>query len=173
MKLIGITGLKTSGKTALAQFLETALLPSSVAIVSFADALKDEVALATGNSREFIEANKKNFRLILQGWGTDFRRELCSKDYWVTKLLTKALAYKRNGVEYLIIPDVRFQNEADAITNVDGYLIRVVRKAVESNDMHPSEMEQRTLKVHQTIQNDFSLEHLRQAAINTVKQLKQ
>ena len=48
--------------------------------------------------------------------------------YWIDALFKEAesLLYKESGVEkYLIIPDVRFLNEAQAIRNRQGFLIKV------------------------------------------------
>lgn len=172
MTLIGITGLKKSGKTTFAQFLEAALLPRETKIISFADALKDEVATACGVTRPYLEDHKDTFRTILQWWGTEFRRDMCHKEYWTSRLVQKAVQLKHKGCEFVLIPDTRFHNEADVIRNVGGVLIRVTRNLTEAVDNHPSEREQLEIKVDETVINNKGLAELKQAAEQIAARLK-
>lgn len=172
MHLIGITGLKKSGKTTFAQFLEAALLPRHTAIVSFADALKDEVATACGVTRPYIEEHKDKFRTILQWWGTEFRRDMSHKEYWTSRLIQKCVKLKHEGCEFILIPDTRFHNEADVIKNVGGLLVRVTRNTLATVDNHPSEREQLEIKVDETIINSAGLSELKQAAEKLAEKLK-
>lgn len=172
MTFIGITGLKRSGKTTFALFLQSALLPQTTEVVSFADALKEEVATAAGVTTTYLEEHKDSFRLILQGWGTDFRRNLCHKEYWTSRLLQKAVILKRKDCKYLIIPDVRFHNEADVIRTVGGRLIRVARTLATTIDHHASEKEQLDIVVDYTVANSGSLAELKQQAEQLAAKLK-
>jgi hypothetical protein len=172
MTFIGITGLKKSGKTTFAMFLQNALLPQPAETVSFADALKEEVSAAAGVTTTYLEEHKDSFRLILQGWGTDFRRNLCHKDYWTSRLLQKAVVLKRKGCQYLIIPDVRFHNEADVIKNVGGRIIRVTRDSADTIDAHASEKEQLEIMVDYSIHNSGGLTELKQQAEQLAARLK-
>lgn len=172
MTLIGITGLKKSGKTTFAQFLEAAFLPRETHTLCFADALKDEVAAACGVTRTYLEDHKDNFRLILQGWGTDFRRNLSNKEYWTSRLVQKAVQLKHKGCEYVLIPDTRFHNEADVIRNVGGILIRVIGGQSVQGDFHPSELEQMDIKVDEVVNNNKNLASLKQQAITIATRLK-
>jgi len=130
MKLFGIHGKKQSGKDetykAIKSFYE--LKGCKVERIAFADSLKEEVAKACGVSLQFIEEHKDNFRLILQGWGTDFRRKLHNDNYWIIKTLNKIIV---SNADVIVIPDVRFKNEYDAIAHSDGKLWKVVRKSYE------------------------------------------
>lgn len=135
MILIGIAGKKGSGKDEVFRCIKHRFPDSHRE--AFADALKDEVCFAMHVTREYLELHKSNFRLILQGWGTDYRRKLHGNDYWIR-------AWKRRVVnssaEVVVVPDVRFLNEARLIHDSGGYLFKVIRPGYsEGDDTHPSE----------------------------------
>lgn len=144
MKILGIAGKKHSGKSLVAKIIKELYANKNheefpVHIIAFADSLKEEVALATGHTVAFINAHKDNFRLILQGWGTDFRRELDWDKYWLDKLAAKVKLLPNNSL--VIIPDVRFLNETNMIKTAKGTLWKIERvTTMESlKDNHPSE----------------------------------
>lgn len=136
MTIIGISGKKRTGKTTVAEYLQT-LYPNRVFVMSFADALKDEVCDAMGITKKYMEENKDDFRLILQGWGTNFRRKHCGDDYWIVKYLTKLLKLPAQAI--VVTPDVRFVNEAATILNVKGILWRINKLECDIDDQHSSE----------------------------------
>jgi hypothetical protein len=139
MKLIGLSGKKRSGKDTVACILQQCLPRTELFYhIHFAGALKQEVANATGHSLKYIEDHKENFRLILQGWGTDYRRKLYGKDYWVKRLSEKIRYLENSGATFIVVSDVRFQNEADLIKKLGGQVWRIERELA-SSDAHPSE----------------------------------
>lgn len=155
MNLIGISGKKRTGKDTVADIL-VRLHPNTIKYY-FAAPLKQEVARACGVSVEYIDAHKANFRLILQGWGTNFRRDLHDKNYWVRKMeIAIAHLEKFNTV---VIPDVRFKNEYDFIKKNGGKVLRVSR-ATGMQDTHPSETELDKEKFDEIILNDSTIDHL-------------
>ncbi|MCO6500049.1 MAG: hypothetical protein J5I47_06690, partial [Vicingus serpentipes] len=81
------------------------------------------------------ELVKTTPRLILQLLGTECGREIIHPNIWVNCTLD---AVEKN-TKGSIITDVRFVNEAEAIRENKGYLIRIERN-IESNDNHPSEI---------------------------------
>lgn len=166
MKIIGITGYKQSGKDTVAELLAKQYLPKRTVRLGFADALKQEVCSAFRISREYLEQNKKNFRLILQGVGTDYRRVLCGEDYWVLKWMQAANALVPIP-DILICSDVRFHNEANTIKQLGGVLIRVNRPGV-FTDGHASETEQTSILTDFTVHNDGTVADLQQK----LKQIK-
>lgn len=138
MKLIGIHGKKHSGKDELCKRL---LWFSEVPCkrMAFADCLKAEVAEACDVSLEFIEKHKDNFRLILQGWGSDFRRNLFGTTYWIDKLAFDIGEEKNITPEILIVvPDIRFENEYEFIKKNNGILVHIIRN-IPAIDTHESE----------------------------------
>lgn len=160
MIIIGLSGKKRSGKNAVAKFI--AMQTSMPCFEqSFADGLKAEVAKACGVSRTYLEENKDNFRLILQGWGTDFRRKLVDDLYWIKKM-DKALQhqYAINPDSVALITDVRFLNEADYVRKCGGVVVRVNRPESASVDEHVSETELDDYKFDFVINNNSTLNNL-------------
>lgn len=129
--IIGIHGKARSGKDTLAN-LYYALIPGCYKL-SFADPIKDGVALMLGMSREDMDAPNRekkikefgfSVREALQVVGTEAGRKL-HRDIWVrlTKLRISKLP---DNTPAVIIPDVRFTNEAKYIRK-NGVLIHVIR----------------------------------------------
>ena len=135
--IIGISGKKRSGKDTVADIL-LGTNDNSIKY-SFANPLKCEVARACGVTVEYIEEHKANFRLMLQGWGTDYRRKLFGEDYWLKKMDQAVEQF--SGRPLVIIPDVRFMNEYDWVKKNDGIMVRVNRPELQVVDGHVSETE--------------------------------
>lgn len=76
-------------------------------------------------------------RAIMQWWGTEYRR---AQDdlYWVKKAMARCTG---TGPLLYVIDDCRFDNEAQAIRDAGGVLVRVNRPngPTPSNPDHPSE----------------------------------
>lgn len=158
MQIIGLSGKKQSGKDELAKYIKEILMPTKVYRLAFADELKYELAEAIGCSIPYLEEHKEQLRLLLQAWGTEFRRNLIDKDYWVKKLAFKITRLPNDVV--VVIPDVRFLNEAELITKVGGYMIRVDRSSM-NTDNHISETELDNYPFNFIIDNNSTLEELR------------
>lgn len=158
MKLLGLTGNKQAGKDTVCQILQRQLAPRKVVRLGFADALKQEIALAIGRDVRYIEEHKDNFRLIMQGWGTDFRRQLCGEDYWLRKMFHKIAALD-DDTYLCVVTDVRFLNEAQLIQQAGGIVWRISRRQLQI-DKHPSETELQDIVVQAEIQNTHSLAEL-------------
>lgn len=164
MKIIGISGKKGAGKDTIADIL-LCHYPKSIKY-SFAAQLKIEVSHATGYGVEYIELHKDNFRLILQGWGTDFRRKLFGVDYWIKKMED---ARERLSINHdvLIVPDVRFINEYEWVKRNGGIVIRVERNH-DYGDVHASEVELDNATFDHTILNIGSFMDLQQKVMEIV-----
>lgn len=165
LKIIGISGKMRSGKDTLAGVIIQQFPTSQVLRIAFADALKDEVAAACGVTRQFTEQNRAAFRHGWQWWGTEFRRDLCGKDYWTDRVeKTILMAMRRPGsyTSCVIITDVRFKNEYDFIRRNGGIIVRVNRKYgwIESivrwlkHDRHSSECQLDSAKFDYVINAD-------------------
>lgn len=124
--LIGLSGKMQTGKSTTANYLAHEL---GGAVVSFADALRDEVAYHFGLDRLLLRNSRykglslmmgmrgMTVREILQWFGA-LRREQ-NPDYWIER----TLATRPPGI--VIIDDVRYQNEAEAIRAAGGYVFRL------------------------------------------------
>lgn len=161
MILIGITGKKYAGKTTLANLIQKATTAKTIQI-AFADAVKEEVAKACGVTVEQIEQNKQQFRPILQWWGTDFRRKMQRDDYWIQELNRRCVNAHNQNVSCVIIPDCRFQNEAQYIKSIPAsWLVRIKREATDNDyDKHASETELETIATDLCIHNNGTLNDL-------------
>ena len=140
--IIGICGLIGSGKGTVADFL---VEQRGFTKISFADKLKDGVASVFGWNREMLEGNTDESRawrekvdpywstelgkpvtprLVLQLFGTDCMRNGFYDGIWVSLVKQQLLAHPETD---FVIPDVRFENEADMIRSIGGKLWRVKR----------------------------------------------
>jgi rhodanese-related sulfurtransferase len=140
--IIGIAGFQGAGKDTVADYLQNIY---GFKRDSFAATLKDAVAAVFGWDRELLEgrtkesriwreqvdpwwANRLNMpnltpRLVLQKWGTEVARKSWHDDTWIASLENK-LNRAHNDI---VITDVRFPNEIQAVRNAGGIVIRVVR----------------------------------------------
>jgi hypothetical protein len=140
--IIGICGFQGSGKDTIADYLQNIY---GFKRDSFAATLKDAVAAVFGWDRELLEgrtresrvwreqvdtwwADRLNMpdltpRLVLQKWGTEVARKSWHDDTWIASLENK-LARAHNDI---VITDVRFPNEIQAVRDAGGIVIRVVR----------------------------------------------
>ena len=140
MKLIGLSGLIGSGKGTVADILEK---NHNFTKVSFADSVKDSVAVVFGwpqnlldgntpESRDWREvvdhwwANRLNIphltpRWVIQFWGTELCRHNFHEDIWIASLERKLLRLTEpNPNTKLVISDIRFPNEMKVIKNLGG-----------------------------------------------------
>jgi phosphomevalonate kinase len=154
-KIIGITGKKRSGKDTAAEFLSK-YLKGKCQRLAFADPLKEEVAEALDVSFEYLEKNKDSFRPLLQFWGTEWRRNRCGSDYWLRRMEERIAA---SDADFILIPDVRFKNEADFVRRLDGHNLRVLRPT-DNTDSHASENELDDYPVDFVLDNFDSLAQL-------------
>lgn len=161
--VIGISGKKRSGKDTTARALKK-ILPNAI-ICYFADTLKQITALALGLpldhfyddfNKEYLYEIAPNVKIsgreLLQKIGTEMFRNNLHTDFWVYTLMRK-IKELPDEIQYVIIPDVRFPNEYEAIINNGGYVIRVIRPGHESLDNHPSEIALDNHSFHAQIYN--------------------
>lgn len=160
MIIIGLTGKKESGKDTVVRIVAKYLDPSIKTYkLAFATEVKRKVAEMLGVSLQEIEDNKEMFRLILQGYGTDYCRKNFGENYWIG-IWQKKLELLRNEVgriDILFVPDIRFENEFNMLQKENALIFRVdaINKSRLSKiDIHPSE--QGDFPVDGVLLNDFS-----------------
>lgn len=144
-RIVAFMGIAGSGKTTAATWFSNRCWLYKP--FSFAAEVK-AIALLMGWDGKKDEKGRQ----LLQDIGMAGRRY--SKDIWVSKLEKRLEAEK-----YLVIDDVRFQNEADAIRANGGIVLRVVRSSLPIMD-HPSETELAHIVADQSIINDGDLKNL-------------
>ena len=167
--IIAICGHKFSGKSTVARLLHNA---TGYEVVSFADKLKDITCILSGCTREQLEdydfkesvlvpdhlkpyggnAEFPTYRTFLQRFGSEVMRSV-NDNIWIDCTLSNC---GRNA----IISDCRFPNEAKAIKERGGIVIKVVRPDVKAEDSHQSETLIDEIVPDYTICNDTTLENL-------------
>ena len=131
IKFICISGKAQHGKDTTASILYNQLTESGkkVVLVHYADLLKFICKEYFGWNGEKDDTG----RTLLQKVGTDVIRKQ-EPDYWVDFIL-KIVSFFNNEWDYIIIPDTRFPNELNKITENGYHLIhiRVIRPEFESS----------------------------------------
>jgi hypothetical protein len=190
--IIGINGFAGSGKDTVGTILQQIDRDSHWEIKKWAGKLKQVAELLTGipvekfEDQEFKKTNlgkqwndrinnPMSVRDFLQKLGTEGLRDGLHTNTWVNALMAdyKCVPADRapNGWDCpnWIITDTRFPNEAQAIKDADGIIIRVTRPGIGPVNDHPSETGLNQWKFDYEIQNDSSLNEL----INSVRIFKQ
>lgn len=167
--LIGLMGKKRAGKDSFAQFL---IDRHGFTRIAFADRLKQAVLeidpyVDTGSGlhrlSEIVEFGgweiAKNFpevRRLLQATGMAVRNNL-HENVWVES----AMADVGKVRTPVVITDARFPNEAWAIKNHGGVLVRINRPGLPDDDTHISEHALDDWVPDVVVDNDSDLESLR------------
>lgn len=113
-----------------------------------------------GKEDPIPELGDKSFRYLCQTQGTEWGRTLIDKDLWV-----KIVVNNPNRPNFLVIDDVRFPNEFEAIKQAGGQVWRVWRPGVEPTSDHPSEGLLEGFDFDEDLKNDGDLAHLEQLTI--------
>lgn len=149
---IGIAGPKRSGKDTTAGILRQSLAEFDqdllVGQASFADTIYDMLSVLIGQDiverlrhsddkdTEIIEPFGVTLRHLADTLGTEWGRDLVHPNVWVMALGHRATreAAKHNEPAVILVPDVRFPNEAQLIRD-NGFLLHIQR----SGDKHQSD----------------------------------
>jgi hypothetical protein len=138
------------------------------------------------------ELTKHTYRWLAQNVGTEFFRNGINQEVWINALFAEYLperVHKYHRMEYLdmeteidfstkfpnwIITDVRFPNEADAITIRGGKVVKVISNQEQNkpNSNHSSETELRKIKADFVITIFGGLEELYAQVELMIKTLK-
>jgi hypothetical protein len=153
--LIGIAGYAGAGKDTLADLLVEHF---SFVKIAFADPMREIAAainpivgvMGTDNPSEdeiirysdalefhgYTEAKAlyPEMRQFLQRLGTEAGRNILGTDFWVDLAMKRAQAHRR-----VVLSDMRFQNEAQAVKAAGGRTIRIQRPGVVALNDHASE----------------------------------
>jgi hypothetical protein len=140
--IIGISGKRGVGKDTVAEILTREY---GFKRLSFADPMKEVANMLFGFTEEQLWGPSEKREAIdpywgfsprraLQTMGTEWGRNCLDKDVWVKIGLQRAGRMIANGARGVVIPDVRFPNEANLIKQHKGYLLRIERPAVAHDD---------------------------------------
>lgn len=170
--IYGITGYARTGKDTISQVFVEAGFKVIKAADPVRDAvytlnpfihgemrLQDVLAMLDPDPVAAYEAVKSTefgpeVRRLLQTMGTNVGREQIDPDVWANTLIRKA------GNDDVVVPDVRFLNEANVIRQAGGKIIRVKRPGFGPLNDHPSETELDLIEPDYLIVNEGSVEML-------------
>ena len=121
MKILALSGKRGSGKSTIANFLAEEY---GAIRLGFAMAIRNDLA-AIGCDRKLLhlKPTPEPVRDLLIAYG-QFRR-WCQPDHWVSPLMGEMAGLKQNGAELVVIDDLRFWNEAEALQVYGATLVRV------------------------------------------------
>lgn len=166
--IIGLSGYAKSGKDEVAKIILRQHREWEVR--KFSGKLKEVATVLTGipsgmfESQEFKSMELPGWdmtvREFLQRVGTEGIRNGVHPDAWVNALF--ADYYKH---DYWIITDCRFPNEAQAIKDRGGKVVRIVRPGVSAINAHSSETALDDWDFDYVIHNDGTLEDLMTKAL--------
>lgn len=127
--IIGLTGRAGSGKDYTYEWL--ANQGYRVVRFAWADNLRREIEEVLADNMNLPALWDKPYppevRALLQWWGTDLRRKK-DPEYWIKKMKGDLAPFVEGGWrenETAVITDVRFPNEADALRDLGGTIVRV------------------------------------------------
>ncbi len=169
-KIIGICGKKYHGKDTVANHL---VEKYGYTRIAFADPIKDICKIVFGLTHEQLNSNLKEEvddywkispRQLMQFIGTDlFRNNTATimphigDNIWIHVLLKHI---SDNPSTKFVITDIRFENEFEYISKLNGTIIKVIRNNIINNDNHVSESYIDKLNADYTINNDNTIEEL-------------
>jgi hypothetical protein len=187
--IIGIYGKKRHGKDTIANFLCNKY---GFVKYGFGDPIKEIARIIFGFTDEQLYGNKKEEidpiwnikpRDFFQKFGTDYGQfifpehfpsvfnETNTRDIWVKLFVNWYTQQKKiNPFIKVVVNDIRFIHEYEAIKELDGYIIKVHRDVFYS-DSHLSESELdgfNEAKFNSIILNNRSKEHLYNQIISII-----
>jgi hypothetical protein len=190
--IIGINGYAGSGKDTVGEIIKQLQPTERWRIKKFAGKLKDVASIILGiptlmfEDQQFKEKNLPQIwsnhglpmtvRDFLQRLGTDALREGLHPNTWVNALMTDYGGTYDIDTDSTIYPnwiitDCRFPNEAHAIKNAGGIIIRVNRPGIHAINSHPSEVALDHWVYDYVIDNDDSLSQLQKKVEKVLKQV--
>lgn len=179
--LIGLTGKARSGKDTVGDFIKgdmSARGYDTVLHYSFAAPLKQGLQTMFGWTEDHTDGDLKEAvdehlgvtpRFAMQSLGTDWARNMINQNTWVIIAKKRISEAWRRG-EHVLITDVRFDNEAQAIRELGGVVIHIERPGQEEiqSNQHASEAGV-TYKVGDLMLiNDKGLKDLQAKVISTM-----
>jgi hypothetical protein len=170
--LIGISGLKNSGKNTVANIIQE--IHPQTEQFAWADKVKEATLILNPYLIIFDEYEPSSLlsevthhgwdkvkqcpevRQFVQHLGTDVGRKMFGEDVWINALLPQ-ISHHRDRI--VLITDVRFENELQTIIGLGGFNIQVTRPG-HISDGHDSEQELPPYYFDHLLRNDSSLPEL-------------
>jgi hypothetical protein len=158
--ILGLTGVARSGKSTVASYL---VREHGFVEHSFAAPIRAFVAHILGTDLAGLEDGKEREvpwlgggrtpRWMMQTAGTEWGRKTVHDQLWVRSCLMRA-SFDVNAGRNVVISDVRFDNEAEAIRRAGGEVWRVERPGAGVVGSHASEAGVSPSWITRTVRND-------------------
>jgi hypothetical protein len=147
--IIGLSGYAQTGKDTIADYL---IKNYGFTRVAFADPIREALykldpKIRLGESSgvslshavdnmgwEEVKKLSPDTRELLQRLGTEVGRSMFGEDFWVKQAMKKAQEHEK-----VVITDVRYPNELEAILKASGAVWRVIKNDVGAVNRHASE----------------------------------
>jgi hypothetical protein len=161
--VIGVGGLAGAGKDTIADYLVS---QHGFSRTSYADPIKYALE-SMGVEGRYLYREKETIipglgvsaRHLMQSLGTDWGRNMIDADFWCRVMTNRVERLRQDGVTRIVIPDVRFQNEAAWVRSA-GILWHVSRPKPATVRPHVSEQGISPLPGEPLFRNDGDLEDL-------------
>jgi hypothetical protein len=167
--IIGLSGYARSGKdTAADRLVDLHMFKR----YSFASPMKEAMyklnpivssdALGNFRYKDLVDSygldqakdSHPEIRRLLQVFGTEVGRDMFGSNFWVDLTLNSIKEDK------VVISDVRFKNEANAIKSIGGQVWRINRHGIGPVTNHSSEIDLDDYEFDHIIDNDYSVADL-------------
>lgn len=183
-ELIGVCGRKNSGKDTLGSHL---VAQHGFTRYGFADKVKEAVValdpvlytlhdssdwhisdlrMENESAVEVMDRLKNSVpevRRLMQAMGNEVGQGLFGPTFWIDMVLEEA------QVGQSVITDVRYPHEADAIREVGGKVIRIMRPIEGKPDMHASEVQVDFVKYDAIVHNDRDVDSFIAEALEALR----
>jgi hypothetical protein len=169
--IIGFTGLAGAGKD-----LAASMVPGACR-VAFADPIYRGLSTMLGvpeaelRDRSAKERPLAGFgaspRQLLQTLGTEWGRQMICPDIWLRVAFWRWEQAAAAGLGVIVVPDVRFPNEARQIRSEGGEVWMIHRPGVEPVAAHESEAGLPLRLIDRLIVNDGTVDQLRERVVAT------
>jgi hypothetical protein len=180
VKIIGFHGIAGAGKDTAAFAIKE--LEQNTDVFAFAGPLKEACKILFNFSHdqlhhpvvkeELDERWEKSPRQILQWLGTDILRNHINQDFFVMNMKQRIEA---SQAEFIIISDVRFDNEAEFIRSLGGKVIKIERNMTKNDGKttkHSGHITERGISsnlIDAVIENNASIEEFKTNVMLSIK----
>lgn len=174
-RIIGFTGPAGAGKD-----LAASMVPGGHRI-AFADPLYQGLAVMLGvpegvlRDRSAKERPLSGFgaapRHLLQTLGTEWGRQMIRDDIWLRVAFWRWEQAAAAGLGLIVVPDVRFENEARLIRENGGEVWLIHRPGVEPVAAHCSEAGIALRLIDRLVVNDGTVDQLRERVEETFSRM--
>lgn len=172
--IVAFCGKAGAGKDTAAQVLCDHL---GFERLAFADPLKEALAIIANEpvqnfhdpvlKEEFCPLFNMTRREALQKFGTESVRDVLGENVWVERLLRSMSSSGK-----YVISDCRFDNEARALREAGGYVVRIDRMSdLRDVPEHRSEVGISDILIDSAINNDSDIDLFRQDVLSEVRTL--